>query len=93
MNNYTKGDRVMLFADFKDKTGAAANTTVTVTTLEPDGQVQTRSFTNPSTGRYESEFSLTGTDYKVGVWYYRIEGTGNVERAKEDWFEVEASKF
>lgn len=93
MNSYVKGDRVKLFADFKDSAGAPAATTATITTLEPDGEVTVRAAANPSLGRYEHELTLSGGDYKPGVWHYRIEGVGAVERAKEGWFELEVSAF
>lgn len=95
MNSYVKGDRALMFADFKNAAGQATTPTATVKTIAPGDTLpvnRTLSGGMPA-GRVEAEFTLTGSDYKPGVWYYRIEGTGAVERAFEGWFELEASKF
>jgi hypothetical protein len=94
MNKYLKGQRILLYVDFKDKFGAAANGTVTLQTIAPGTSTPvTRSQTNPSTGRYEFEFTLTGAEYLPGVWRYRYSSTGNVEASFEGEFELEPSKF
>jgi hypothetical protein len=95
MNKYVKGDRVLLFADFLNKAGVATTPTATVTTIAPNetAAVNRGLSGGMAAGRIESEFTLSGTEYKPGVWYYRIEGTGAVERAFEGWFELLASKF
>jgi hypothetical protein len=85
---YDIGDRVRLFADFKNDAAVATNTTVLLTTRDPNGLVTTRATTNPSAGRYESEFNLSGADAIAGRWYFRFEGTVTVVAAEEGTFYV-----
>ncbi|HEV8655643.1 MAG TPA: hypothetical protein VGR85_09050 [Candidatus Limnocylindria bacterium] len=99
MKNYLKGDRILIFADWKDKLGAPANPTVTLNTIAPgETTPELRAATTaPSgglpTGRSEFEMTLDGVEYKPGVWYWKYKATGLVERSLEGWFELEVSKF
>jgi hypothetical protein len=96
MNNYVKGDRALIFADWKDKDGVAQNPTVTLYTIAPGEAKQLRAATTGAphpTGRSEFELTLDGAEYKPGVWYWKYTSTGLVERSLEGWFELEISKF
>lgn len=95
INPYDKGDLITLWAEFKDKAGAAADpTTVTLKTRAPDGTIAVRSpLTNPSTGRYEYDLSLTGLDAQTGRWRYQFSGTGTVQAVEVHEFVVRTSEF
>ena len=95
MNKYVKGDRVLLFADFANKVGVPTTPTAVVSTIAPNETAAVIRSQNGglSAGRVEAELTLAGVEYKPGVWYYRLEGSGLVERVFEGWFELLASKF
>lgn len=86
------GDRVRLFADFKDDAGVATNTTVVLKVRDPAGVTTTRTATPGATGHYEYLFNLTGADAQVGRWYYRFEGSGTVTAAEEGTFVVRSTQ-
>lgn len=90
---YDRGDRVLLFADFKDGAGVASNANVTLKTIDPKNVERTETLTNPSTGRYECEFTLSGSRYVPGIWEFRWEATGAVETAEEGKFELKKTRF
>jgi hypothetical protein len=95
MNVYDRGDLIMLFANFTNAAGAATNpTTVVLKTRDPAGLVVTRGgVTNPTTGRFEYQLSLTVLDAQSGQWSYWWQGTGVVQQVEEGQFKVRESVF
>lgn len=70
--NYTTGQTVTLKATFRDIAEALIDpSTVDLTIEDPDGNLTTPTPTNPSTGVYEHQLTLT----IEGNWDYRYEGT------------------
>lgn len=84
------GGTVEKEVSFLDTTGAAANpASVTATAKKPDGTHQDGTVSNTSTGHYDVLFEDTDV---VGMWYYRITGSGNdVDAVVEGSFRVRAS--
>jgi uncharacterized protein YfaS (alpha-2-macroglobulin family) len=94
IDTYDKGDRPIIFADFKKASGEASNATVTLKLINPDGTQSTRTAVQVgAVGHYEYELALTGADAISGVWEYRFQATGALEAAEEGKFSVRKSKF
>jgi hypothetical protein len=97
MNSYQVGDLVRISAAFTNSSGAAADPT-TVTLLVKLRYVvgsTATTYTYPaqivkdSTGNYHYDFTPT----TEGIWDYRWVGTGTVQAAAEDAFNVPNSEF
>jgi hypothetical protein len=95
MNVYDKGDLVLLSANFVNASNVATNPTTNVLkTKDPAGLIVIRTpTTNPSTGRFEYQLSLTGLDAQSGQWSYWWQGTGAVQAVEEAQFKVRESAF
>jgi hypothetical protein len=79
------GDVVPLTVDITDANGAAANaTTVVLTITLPDGTTVTQSVTNPSTGRYQVDYTPTVAGRHAARWV----ATGTNASAYTDAFDV-----
>lgn len=61
----------ILQATFRDLNGALVDPDVVLTIRDPEDDVTTPAFTNPSTGVFEHEVILD----VVGIWYYEWEGS------------------
>src|SRR3954469_17416489 len=85
-NTYQIGDAVPLEATFRNTAGTLTNpTAVTLTVRAPDGTVTTPSPTNPSTGVFHYDLSVT----QPGLWWYTFKGTGAIQAADRNSFYVE----
>lgn len=87
------GSRAAVTAKFKDEAGDDANpTTVTIRVKKPDGTVVVKTnqeLDNPGLGHWVGRFDVD----QAGRWYYRVEGTGNVQAADEASFIVPPSEI
>lgn len=94
-NYYDKGDAVRLNADFKQGGVFADPTTVSLYVQDPDEVESTLIYTitgsisRLSTGKYYYDLEVG----KTGMWYYKYEGTGNVNQTAEAAFIVKRSEF
>jgi len=94
-NQYDKGDGVRLYADFKANAVFADPTTVSLYVQDPNETEYTHVYTATgsiqrlSTGRYYYDLEVGIT----GMWYYKYEGTGNVNQTAEAAFIVKRSEF
>src|SRR4051812_29508852 len=85
-NTYQIGDAVPLEATFRNTAGTLTNpTAVTLTVRAPDGTITTPSPTNPSTGVFHYDLSVT----QPGLWWYTFKGTGAIQAADRKSFYVE----
>lgn len=79
------GDVAPLTVDITDANGAAANATaVTLTITLPDGTTATPTPTNPSTGRYQADYTPTMAGRHAARWV----ATGTNASAYTDAFDV-----
>lgn len=90
-NSYGIGDRVKISATFRNSLGVLSNTTVVLRLRTPAGVSSTPTPTNSSTGVYDYEILLTGSNAQAGRWQYRFEGTGSVDSAEDGDFYVGAA--
>lgn len=93
---YDIGDEIELAAEkFVDRTGTPQNpTTVTLKIQKPDLTEATHTYptagmSRPETGDYR--FALVVD--QAGTWYYRWQGVGVVNQARQKSFEVNTSEF
>lgn len=102
INVYQQGQRVTMFADFKDASGTAADPDVVLLRyIEGDGSivdVLAVSLENPNVGRWEYGLTLPQDGDKAAKpWVYRFEASSvlasGVNAADEKRFEVDPSPF
>ena len=96
MNLYDFGSPVALSVNFLDPSQTPPvpidPTTVKLRVLDPNNaeQVITQSsFVHPSVG----QFNFTVTCLVAGVWFYRWEGSGNIEAVADSLFVITSTKF
>lgn len=90
-NTYSIGDLVELTATFTTvATGDdIAPTTVVITVEAPNGATSTPDVSNPSTGVYTAEVSIT----LPGTYRWRAVGTGAAQAALDSFFLVRQNSF
>jgi hypothetical protein len=88
-NTYEVGDLVRLSAEFRIGSTLTNPTSVVVTLKDPDGTTTSPSAVNDGTGLYYADVTLN----KPGVWHYRFQGTGAVQKSGRGHVNVAASEF
>lgn len=93
---YSVGDLIRITAEFRDADGVLADPTAVIFHYKAYNIGQTTltygtdaAVVRSSTGVYYVELSATHD----GPWYYRVEGTGAVQAAAEDYFTVRGTAF
>jgi hypothetical protein len=96
INSYDEGDLVRCDGVFTDANGAAVDpTTVTFYVRDPGLITTSYQYTvgthvvREAAGTY---YTLVDVD-EPGRWYYRFEGDGTGQAARESYFNVASSKF
>jgi hypothetical protein len=95
MNLYDYGSPVIVSVSFLDQTVTPPvpinPVTVKLRILDPNNaeQVITSGFTNPAVG----QFNYTISCLVAGVWFYRWEGSGNIQAVADSLFVITATKF
>lgn len=89
VGRFDPGDAPILFIEFKNAAGAAADPTAVVLTVrKPDGTAATPATTNPAPGRYEAVVLLD----QHGRWDFHWQGTGAVQAAHRAYALVDRSR-
>jgi hypothetical protein len=96
MNLYDYGSPVTVSVAFTDPTQTPAApidpTTVKLRILDPNNNEQVisgASFIHPAVGN----FSFTVICLVAGVWFYRWEGSGNINAVADSLFVITATQF
>jgi len=89
MTRFIIGDKPTFTTTFTIDDENTDPTAVTVEVRDPDGIETTPTPTNSPAGAYWIELSLT----KVGRWYVRMTGTGDVEAAEIGYVDVDSTPF
>jgi hypothetical protein len=93
VNTYDVGDRVRVVGTFKDIAGMTADpTAVTIKIRKPSGtvvQLTGAEIDQEDVGVFYADVNLD----QSGTWWYRFEGTGQVQAAEEHALNVRASRF
>lgn len=89
-NTYTKGTEIGITGQFFDDEGNPANpTTVTAVVKKPDGTeiIMDSLVTNVGAGAYTVPY----TGWDLGLYDYRMQGSGSLKAAGEGKFMVESA--
>jgi|SRR6516225_5925474 hypothetical protein len=95
MNLYDYGSPVTLSVAFTDPTqtppAPVDPTTVKLRVLDPSNteQIITQNFVHPAVG----SFSFGIVCLLAGVWFYRWEGSGNIDAVADSLFVITSTKF
>lgn len=92
INTYDVGDRIRCRVSFTDLDQNPADpTTVVAKVKDPTGNTSTYTdqVVNDAVGSYYIDVTLD----QSGTWWYRFEGTGAVQAAEEQAFNVRDSRF
>lgn len=89
MNKYLIGNTVRISALFTDAASAAIDpASVSIKIKKPGGSlISETALENPSVGTFYYDYVPDMT----GIYYYRFEGTGNMDSAAEGSFEITIS--
>lgn len=88
-NTYDKADLVKMQTTIKVDGVLTAPTTIALSVRWPDGTTTTPALTNPSTGVYYAEVSVT----QAGTYSYRFVATGAAQGGDEGSFTVRSTVF
>jgi hypothetical protein len=88
--DFIAGDVAVIEASFTNSDGEPGDPTDVMLRVEaPDGEPEEIETTHPGVGSFRAEVPLP----VGGTWRWRIEGSGDVETAKQGYFKVKRSLF